>query len=350
MKDYLDEALNFIESTEMRDYLREVLRDKFKTNSKMCGGRYICAVIVSYAPATLEQKIPVLDLIAEQTKAYRDSDFRDPAKFARQSRLALEERYKNPPGTIFWLRNWNYQWEAGSDFGYKFFTEFDAAVNYIRQQMERDKEFLGLNPENYNSHSIEKYIPGKNGVLEEYCTWILNHSGEIWYFDYDSTFSPKDWDDIWDYLGCNLNLPTPFYPGDIIIADCRPFAKERCVLIADIGDNADCCSLQSIHITPNGKLTASAFKHNAFLHDTEYSHVSGLYRAAKYHGELTECEKPLAVMSAAIKASPDLGKKILDFIWGKLHDIYNKYHKFPQINDNEYIGAEWEQIKTEFNL
>ena len=338
---YIEETLKFIESEEMREYLREYFQSLPEKTARGWTGRYVCSEIVTFAPVSLEKKIPVLDLIAEQTEADPDNDYQDPAKFAQEMRIALDERYNNPPGTMFWLRDWHYH-EEGCCYDDAFFTEFDAAVRYIKQQNEQNAEYLE-DPETYYSHSIDKYIPGEDGVLEEYCQWVLNWSGEIWYFDYgDNKFEPDGWNDIMDYLGAHVNLPVPFEPGDIITADCRPFSRERRVLVMDIGDNSDCCAVQCLYLKPNGKMSVNAFKHNSFHSFEENSHISGLYRAARYHGELPEDEAVLGVITAAIKADSSLGIKMRDYIW--YNEVYDKD------DDNDCPGAVWEQFKEAFGL
>lgn len=323
MQTYLEESLKFIESEEMRAYLRKVA-PKWLDEGRWT--RYICTEIVSSAPAPLERKIPVLELIAEQTQA-GENGFKDSAKFAKQSRLPFAEQDNNPPGTIFWLEYFYYSKESG-DF---FFTDFDAAIRFIKEQLA-DNEYLGDIHE-YQSYSICKLVPGEKGTMIEYCYWILNSSGEIWYFNYLDG-KPEDWEDLFDCIGWSLNLPVPFMPGDIILADCRPFAKERRVLILEIGDNSDCCAVQCLYLLPNGKLGTGAFKHNRFLHKHESSPISGLYRAARWTGELMEQEAPLAIIGKAVKANPALGSDILKY----------KY-------DNQYCyGVTWEQLQAAFRL
>lgn len=322
MQTYLEETLKFIESEEMRAYLRKVAPEWLGREQ---WGRHTCAEIVSSAPASLELKIPVLELIAEQTQA-GEYDFENPAKFAKQSRLAFDEQDNNPPGTIFWLEDFYYSEESG-DF---FFTGFDAAIRFIKEQLA-DNEDPDIHE--YQSYSICKLIPGEKGKMIEYCHWILNFSGEIWYFDYLDG-EPEDWEDLFDWIGGSLNLPVPFTPGDVILADCRPFAKERRVLILEIGDNSDCCAVQCLYPLPKGKLNMCAFKHNSFLHHLENSHISGLYRAARWTGELTEQEAPLAIIGKVVKANPALGGDIWEYIWQNKKDD----------------GVTWEQLQTAFGL
>lgn len=333
MLSYLDETLKFIESEEMREHLRKCFsqstHDWWRT----------CAEIVALAPAPIEKKIPVLNLIAEQTVYDPEWDYQYPLKLAKSARTALNERYDNPPGTVFWLRDWHYS-DEGCYFGDAFFYDFDAAVRYIGEQQ---KECGDPDDPNYLSHSIDKYISGENGIMVEYCQWILNLSGEIWYFDYgNSKFEPEDWEELLDYGGNGLYLPVPFKPGDIVMADCRPFAKEKRVVILEIGDD-DCCGLQCLFMRPNGKMSVGAFKHNSFLRGLdENSHISGLYRVALWTLELPEEEAPLAAISAAVKANTALGSDI----WGYVveHKTYDKD------DENDVPGAVWAELKESYGL
>ena len=78
---------------------------------------------------------------------------------------------------------------------------------------------------------------------------------------------------------------------------------------------------------------------------TNYSHVSGLYRAERYKGrltELTEQEKPLVVISAAIKANPD--------IWSDMDEYIHKNEHYNRDDDNDYPGVLWEGFKNVFGL
>jgi len=343
MKSYIEETLKFIESDEMRDYLREYL---LSGDLKGWLNRSICSEIVCFAPVSLESKIPVLELIAEQTEFDDDRNYNDPEKYANEMRIALDERYNNPPGTIFWLQDWHYH-DKGCMYCDAFFSEFDAAIRFIKEENERNAEYLE-NPEKDYSHSITKLIPGDNGKLLEYCEWILNHSGDIWYFDYDvdNKFTPEDWDDIFDYLGSELNLPVPFQPGDIVTADCSPFSRERRVLIVDIHDNHDCCAIQCLYLLPNGKFRVNAFKHNSFhistAHYHENSHISALYRAKRYNGELTDEETPLGIISEAIKKDPS--------IWERMEEYIQKNKHYSSNDENDYWGVVWEQFKEHFGL
>lgn len=337
MKSYIEETLDFIESDEMRNYLRGC-QETFTDKRPGVAGR-TCAEIVSCAPASIERKIPALELIAAQTQPDPEWDYLDPAKIARECRIALDERYNTPPGTMFWLQDWCYH-KRGRYFGDAFFTDFDAAVRYAGEMHSKygdpeDAEFL--------SFTIEKLVPGEDGNADECCIWTLNAACEIWYFNYiGSKYEPEGWDGVGDCTGASLYLPVPFAPGDIILADCRPFSTERHVLILDIGDNQDCCSVQCLYMLPTGKLGCGAFKHNSFHALRENSHVSGAYRARLWHDDLPENEAPLATLSVAVKANPALGRKILD--WFHLRSSYDEDYK------DDRFGAKWQPLKEAFEL
>lgn len=105
------------------------------------------------------------------------------------------------------------------------------------------------------NYEMTKLVPNNAGHLVEYCVWYLNDTGEIlWYFDDDSELG---------FGGAQtpIFLPVPFRPGDIVAADCRPYAALRPVLILDIGDNLDCCCVSCLSIGKDGCLDVSAFKH-----------------------------------------------------------------------------------------
>jgi hypothetical protein len=330
---YFEETLKFVESKEMREYLR-TRSDWFGTDWR---GRAKCAEVVSRAPAPLENKIPVLELIAQQTVYDPEHDYHDPAKMAESARTALNERYDNPPGTVFLLRAWEYS-KLARVHSHALFTCFDAAVQYIEEYEKTENKSERVES---CSYSIEKNITGDNGKMEEYCQWILNTLGEIWYFDYaDSKFESVGWEELYDYLGC-LTLPVPFKPGDIILADCRPFAEAKPVLfIGYDGDEDDCCAVGCLFVLPDGRINFGAFSHNSFLTFGENSHIFGHYRAALYNRELFEREAPLAVIGAALKSCPELRKDIYAFIFQQ--DIENK--------DLGCRGVEWGQLKNELGI
>lgn len=331
MENYIEASLVFLESEEMRDYLREEL-PKFRWNAMAC------ADIVAYAPASIEQKLAALERIAKEAEpepAWDGEPFtKYAAAFARACRMALEERYSGPEHAMFWLRGesydedmYSYILDSDISFYTTFFTEFDAAVRYLEKLANEEPDIYGFEGLSY---TITKYVPNGGGGLKEYCTWYLNNAREICYFDYEE--APEGWESLIDYCGSGLNLPVPFQPGDIVTADCLPCAPPCRVLILEVGDNRDCCCLQVLSIGEGGRLFANAFKHNSFLRHPEGSYVSGLYRAVRWTGELNAGEEPFAVLSPLICAKPELGIEIGNYV------------------HNGAKGRDWPEVKEAFGL
>jgi len=107
----------------------------------------------------------------------------------------------------------------------------------------------------------------------------------------------------------------------------------------EIGDNRDCCCLQALSIGEDGHLSTGAFKHNSFLRSPKYPHVSGLYRAVRWTGELTAEEEPFAVLSPLIHARPEFGQEI----WNYIHNL--------DCNNNERIyRPTWQELKDGLGL
>jgi len=323
---YIDKTLNFIESNEMRDYLRAYFSD---TSNKIWL-RNKCAEIVSKAPACVENKIPVLDMIAEQSEPSPKGDWHDPVWLADFARRALDEEQTGPIGTVFQVREFYYH-EPGYYTDYSLYYTFNAAMQYIKW-LDTECEDIDLETHKNVSFRIEKFIPGSDGKMVNTFYWIINHIGEIWYFGKDRYKREPFRNEFFSYIG-DMNLPVPFDPGDIVTADCRPFVKEQRVVIIEIGDNADCCCVQCLYVKPDGKLDIGAFKHNMFL-CSETSHISALYRAEKYHGVLEIAEYPLDEISKAIKKDRQLGLDMWDYFFE---------------NDKGY-GLSWEEIRDKFEL
>jgi len=319
--DYINEALKFIESKEMREYQRTWSKPPDRND---------CAEIVSLAPASLERKIPVLNLIAEQTKFDPENVYHEPTILAKHARLVLDGLYNPPAGTVFILEKHYCEDETIEK---ELFTTFEAVINRIGEFTAEETEYKTL-----LWFYVEKWILGEHGKMNCFVDLYLNNLGEIWYFNYAQEFKPKEYSDscgFFDYTG-ELNLPTPFTSGDIITADCRPFAEEKRVLIlknTDEMNRLDCCGVVCLHISPSGDIGASAFKHNFFLQYPERTYFSVLYRAEVYSGELTELERPLATLSTAIKANPLLSDDLYDYI-----------------SERDDSGIKWEQLKEAFSL
>ena len=337
--DYIDETLKFIESKEIREHLRTWRRPLDRDD---------CGEIVSRAPASLERKIPVLDLIAEQTEYDPERINHDPAIFAKHARLALDGLYNTSPGTVFLIDACCYE---DRKHGRELFTTFEAVKKYIHETGVIYS--VNPNPHDYLWFYVEKWIPGEDGKMNCPIYYYLNSLGEVWYFDYTSEYEPDDYGDtlgFFDHSG-DANLAVPFLPGDIIIADCSPFAEERKVLILENLDSmnmVDCCGVRCLHITQSGKIDECALKHNSFIRYSEHTYVSVLYRATVYNGELTESETPLSIVSNAVKENPELGHKIHEYLINLSLSASEETRSSKK--EDKYEGIEWEELKNKFGL
>jgi len=314
---YIDETLKFIESDEMREYLRTYFHG-LQDEGEMAWLVNKCTEIVSKAPACIERKIPAFELIVEQTVKPSEGILRyNPMWLADFAHRALNEEQKGPVGTVYKVRE-NIYHEPGYYNDNTLYYTFNAALEYIKWiDVECGNKYSDDIRENANFY-IEKFIPGDDGKMVYTFFWVCNHSGEIWYFGDGRSvlelFRDRYCDVFFDWLG-RMNLPVPFEPGDIVLADCRPFSKQRPVLIITIGDNHDCDSVQCMYVLPNGNLYVGAVKQNDFSVSPEGSNVSLLYRASKYYGELSESEHSFIGLSVAIKKNHALGQEICDYIF-----------------------------------
>lgn len=187
VKSYIEASLDFIESEEMRDYLRTEL-PKFRWAA------LDCAYIVAYAPAPIERKLPVLEQIVQEADpelAFDGEPFTaDAARFARSCRDALEERYHNVDGAIFWVEAFSYsEKDSRITEADAFFTGFDAAVNYLKKMA---KSYPDESTDEDLNYTITKCLPIDGERLAEYCTWYMNNAFDLWYFDF--SLHPHKWE------------------------------------------------------------------------------------------------------------------------------------------------------------
>jgi hypothetical protein len=328
--DYIEETLKFIESEEVREHLCTAWSMRFNRND--------CGEIVSRAPFSIEKKLPVLDLIAEQTEYYSEWPWHDPAILAKHARIALEGLYNIQPGTVFLLEEHHY---GRKTFVRELFTTFEAVNKRIHELVDIEKS---PNHQDYIWFYVEKWVPNEDGKMECPIYYYLNSMGEILYFDYTADFEPDDLfeaNSFFDICG-EIALPVPFKPGDIIIADCQPFAEIRKVLILENNINSgNCCETCCLHITKSDKINKSYLKHNSFLRPHELTYCSVVYRASVYDGKLAKTEAPLGVISAAIKKNPQLGYEIFEYLFDRSLAAYE---------DDSYDGVEWDHLKDKFGL
>ena len=81
----------------------------------------------------------------------------------------------------------------------------------------------------------------------------------------------------------DLNMPTPYKPGDIVNIDCRPFGPPFHAMITEAHNQYDCCMPQILFKMPyTDKWRLEALKHKRFYKDAELTSyepaLSPLYR------------------------------------------------------------------------
>jgi hypothetical protein len=370
----LEAALPFLESAEMREYListvsfsqeerlhatatektRKEVRER--TAYPNWADEYIRIIWNSRAP--LHKKAEAVKSVAgvcarieeifmrERKRQFPESDYErkptDYGKMADAAFAALRELTENAtPGAVFLLQQYirygrdSHSFQEEDDR--RMFTRFDATLNHIKAEKNNLDD-----ADDCVYYELEKWIPVDDGKMTCALSFNLSADGDVWSFDATDEMSRTNEyyqrldeysDQMFEWIG-DLRLPVPFDIGDIFTVDCRPFAEPRHAVILEVGDNYDCCSVQSVFMkyTMKGEplLDIGAVKHNSYGFGS--SPFSALLRAQRYFGELPEEEKPLGIISAALKKDPasaeELGKRYLECIFEKENEL-RKTPKLP---------------------
>ena len=335
---YIEEALKLFECKDIREHLRGLISE--------CGWEVEdFAEMVFKAPIPLEKKLTMLKLMTPNNDDERL--IHDPATLGRQIIVALKGRYNGPDGAIFRVLfriSHNYEDKIYHCWREKICMTFDEAVEYIkRRKAHETEEGTWTDKEGFDSNDvycIDKLLP-RDYKSKVYLRWLLNSDGDILYYDYLSYNKSENIE-----IPGILRFPVPFKVGDIVVADCRPFAEEKRVLILDNNKPIDYYfSENCMYITRDGKIDSGLFKANMFLDDPLKTYVSVLYRAKKYEGELSESEAPLGIISKAIKDNPKLGQDIHKYV-EKHRGCIDKVPGWGNIPK----GVQWEQLEKEFSL
>ncbi len=155
---------------------------------------------------------------------------------------------------------------------------------------------------------VEKWSPDGNGRLKnDYDYMVLGT--EVCYF----SSSRREQPDFSIYN--DVNLPVPFYAGNIVTIDCRPFAPVSHAVILEVGDNMDCCCLQALYHNSDGTWDIGAVKHGHVLPNRHSTWFSPLYRLASFHGQLPEEERLLEQVSRHINGEEERGSALWNYIF-----------------------------------
>ena len=347
----IEKVLEFIESEEIRNHLRNWFE-----NGKGCD-KYTCAEIIFNAPVPIEQKLQGLNLFIKKCKEedgylskVEGITLEYVEEIALEIEIALRERYRdendneNPEGTEFKLFMYDKPNEPCK------FNSFDEAAEHIRQVRKQDNDVSNNktsgNPEHPRINIVEKWVPYEICDPELDIYWLLNDSGEILYYVFSADSSSR----TVEIIPGRLKFSVPFKPGDIIVADCSPFAKEKRVVILennDTLDEVDANNVTCLFINNYDNIDTGYLKFNEFLQYPRQTHTSVLYRAKTFTGELPENEKVLGIVSDAVKTNPDLGFRIFRYFESFKNSV--AIHFNPEENSLSY-GVKWKQFKETFRL
>jgi hypothetical protein len=149
-----------------------------------------------------------------------------------------------------------------------------------------------------------------------------------------------------------LGFPTPFALGDIVITDCRPFGERRNVVILENNDTfnyVDGDGVTCLFLNDSNNIDVGYFKSNEFLTYPDLTHVSVLYRAKRYVGELPESESMLKVISEAVKANPGLGNIIFRRLCMFRIPVFDRPRNIGAF-DCKRFGISWNYFRKEFGF
>lgn len=119
----------------------------------------------------------------------------------------------------------------------------------------------------------------------------------------------------------DLNLPTPFAPGDIVLTDCTPFAPQQRAVILECGfEPYECCLPCALYYDYNEDVwKTGAVKHKHIFPKGICSPLSPLYRidyAPDFlMGESEETTEMLNKVSRYVNGSEEKARKLFNYIY-----------------------------------
>lgn len=179
---------------------------------------------------------------------------------------------------------------VGHNFGNGFDEQFGCAPfkSYHSAQKYLEEYFNEGGEKNF-WFTLEKWLPKKENASEliEVCEFAFIGTEPCFYrnrrYFYDKELRKGNArklaleDDFTLFSSGNMNLPTPFKPGDILHIDCRPFAPKTSVVVIDGRVEFDCCYPQCEYVDKNGDKKYGALKHSHIYKEDVVETVSPLY-------------------------------------------------------------------------
>ena len=143
----------------------------------------------------------------------------------------------------------------------------------------------------------------------------------------------------------DLNMPTPYKPGDIVNIDCMPFGPPFHAVITEADGQFDSCFPQILFKVPfTDKWQLQALKHKRLYKDAEmHSYepaLSPLYRIRRVReDELTEDDELLVRFSKELSGSEEKARAF----WEAWHKLSSE-----EKSEDEVVGI-WESIKKDID-
>ncbi len=285
----------FMPSKTMKEYLKDVELEEWQILQLICG-----------APVSLGHKLAHLYHLQEYHEWF--------AQEYRDTKAALQELEHTESAILYLKEKWydTDDWmEKGSGIGP--FTSEGYVVSYLYENELTDLESWKSYTENGCWSEVEKWV--RNGEEFEHTYTYFLLWDNVCYYEKEGPYIPfeKPFSRVADSM--NLNLPTPFKPGDIVITDSLPFAPQKLAVITEIMDNRDCCSLQAISRNHKNEYTFGAVKHGRIYGgDNASIAYSPLYHIEKFTGELPAEDQFLSNISRYINGKEEKGRRL----WEKL--------------------------------
>lgn len=148
--------------------------------------------------------------------------------------------------------------------------------------------------------------------------------------------------------GVDLNLSTPYKPGDIVNIDCRPFGPPFHAMILEGRDQWDCCFPTIVFKVPyTNKWRLTSLKHKRFYYDAEINAyepmLSPLFRICKVkEAELTDDDMELKQLSELLEGSEEKASAIWETWTGlDLEDIEFRKVQEILVEESKRMRVEW---------
>lgn len=279
---------------------------------------------VAYAAVPLERK---RDMFLELASGKDRNWFRRQAGMLQQAVREMQLK----PGEFFYLRACWYYCDDENSYP----VEEKALEPYLKWEhiFERMREFLD-DFDDFTRELVwfeaEKWSPDREGRLvnnydftiwgDKVC-WFWCHSHPLWFMHEFSTH-------------CDLYLPVPFHPGDIVTVDCRPFAPVEHAVILEVGDNRDCCCLQAMFREYDGTWATGAVKHGHIFPGFYSPGISPLYRIAAFHGELPEEERLLEKVSRYLDGDEGRGAAL----WKSINFPGGEFKRDRKVTEEQILS------------